>query len=49
METNHISLFPDEHFFDIRPYQYGWEECKPSRYMAPSSEKKAVPGAVSAK
>ncbi len=35
METNHISLFPDEHFLDIRPYQYGWEECKPLHSFGP--------------
>ena len=35
METNHISLFPNEHFLDIRPYQYGWEECQPLHSFGP--------------
>ncbi|XCP83513.1 AraC family transcriptional regulator [Roseburia hominis] len=35
METHHISLFPHEHFLDIRPYQYGWEECEPLHSFGP--------------
>ena len=35
MKTNHISLFPNEHFLDIRPYQYGWEECQPLHSFGP--------------
>ena len=35
METHHISLFPDEHFLDIRPSQYGWEECEPLHSFGP--------------
>lgn len=35
METHHISLFPQEHFLDIRPYQYGWEECEPLHSFGP--------------
>lgn len=35
MEIPHISLFPHEHFLDIRPYQYGWEECKPLHSFGP--------------
>lgn len=35
METHHISLFPHEQFLDIRPYQYGWEECEPLHSFGP--------------
>ncbi len=35
METHHISLFPHEHFGDIQPYQYGWEECEPLHSFGP--------------
>lgn len=35
MKKNHFSLFPHEHFLDIRPYQYGWEECKPLHSFGP--------------
>ncbi len=35
METHHISLFPNDHFLDIRPYQYGWEQCKPLHSFGP--------------
>ncbi len=35
MENHHISLFPHEHFLDIRPYQYGWEECEPLHSFGP--------------
>lgn len=27
MRAHHILLFPNDHSLDIRPYQYGWEEC----------------------
>lgn len=35
MKTYHISLFPNEHFLDIRPYQYGWEKCAPLHSFGP--------------
>ncbi len=35
MKTNHISLFPNEHFLDIRPYQFGWEQCQPLHSFGP--------------
>lgn len=35
MDTPHIALFPHEHFLDIRPYQYGWEECEPLHSFGP--------------
>lgn len=36
MGTNNISLFPNEHFLDLRPYQYGWEQCEPLHSFGPS-------------
>lgn len=35
MERHHISLFPNDHFLDIRPYQYGWEACAPLHSFGP--------------
>ncbi len=35
MEKHHIALFPNDHFLDIRPYQYGWEECAPLHSFGP--------------
>lgn len=35
MGAHHISLFPNDHFLDIRPYQYGWEECDPLHSFGP--------------
>lgn len=35
METHHISLFPNEQFLDLRPYQFGWEECAPLHSFGP--------------
>lgn len=35
METHHISLFPNDHFLDLRPYQYGWEECESLHSFGP--------------
>ena len=35
MGTHHISLFPNEQFLDLRPYQYGWEECAPLHSFGP--------------
>ena len=35
MKMHHISLFPDDHFLDIRPYQYGWEACEPLHSFGP--------------
>ncbi len=35
MEKYHISLFPNDHFLDIRPYQYGWESCEPLHSFGP--------------
>lgn len=35
MGTHHISLFPNDHFSDIRPYQYGWEACAPLHSFGP--------------
>jgi len=31
-----FALFPNDYFFDIRPYQYGWEECVPLHSFGPS-------------
>lgn len=36
MERYSFSLFPNDYFFDIRPYQYGWEECAPLHSFGPS-------------
>lgn len=35
MGTHHIALFPNEQFLDLRPYQYGWEECAPLHSFGP--------------
>jgi len=35
MGTHHISLFPNDQFLDLRPYQYGWEECAPLHSFGP--------------
>ena len=35
MERYSFSLFPNDYFFDIRPYQYGWEECAPLHSFGP--------------
>ena len=35
MEKHHIFLFPNDHFLDIRPYQYGWEACEPLHSFGP--------------
>lgn len=35
METYHFSIFPKEHFLDLRPYQYGWEQCAPLHSFGP--------------
>lgn len=35
MEKHHIFLFPNDHFLDIRPYQYGWEACGPLHSFGP--------------
>lgn len=29
------SIFPNEDFFDLRPYQYGWEECNSLHSFGP--------------
>ena len=31
-----FAIFPNDYFFDIRPYQYGWEECTPLHTFGPS-------------
>lgn len=36
MNDRSISIFPSETFLDARPYQYGWEQCKPLRTCGPS-------------
>ena len=35
MGIHHISLFPNEQFLDLRPYQYGWEERAPLHSFGP--------------
>ena len=35
MGTHHFALFPNDHFLDIRPYQYGWEACNPLHSFGP--------------
>ncbi|MBD5506629.1 MAG: AraC family transcriptional regulator [Lachnospiraceae bacterium] len=35
MGAYHFSLFPNDHFVDIRPYQYGWEKCAPLHSFGP--------------
>lgn len=35
MGRHHIALFPNEQFLDLRPYQYGWEECAPLHSFGP--------------
>ena len=29
------SIYPNEDFFDLRPYQYGWEECNSLHSFGP--------------
>ena len=29
------SIFPNEDFLDLKPYQYGWEECAPLHSFGP--------------
>lgn len=35
MKTHQFSLFPNVHFLDLRPYQYGWEKCEPLHSFGP--------------
>lgn len=35
MKKHHIFLFPNDHFLDIRPYQYGWKACEPLHSFVP--------------
>ncbi len=30
-----MSIFPNEDFIDLRPYQYGWEQCTPLHSFGP--------------
>lgn len=33
--THFHSIFPNEDFLDLKPYQYGWEECVPLHSFGP--------------
>lgn len=35
MNKYSFSIFPNENFFDVRLYQYGWEECDPLHSFGP--------------
>lgn len=35
MRTHFHSIFPNESFLDLKPYQYGWEECAPLHSFGP--------------
>lgn len=35
MGTHFHAIFPNEDYLDIRPYQYGWEECVPLHSFGP--------------
>ena len=35
MGTHFHSIFPNENFLDLKPYQYGWEECAPLHSFGP--------------
>lgn len=35
MGTHVHSIFPNEDFLDLKPYQYGWEECAPLHSFGP--------------
>lgn len=36
MKTYFFSIFPNENFLDLMPYQYGWEQCAPLHSFGPS-------------
>ena len=35
MDNFNFSIFPNENFLDLRPYQYGWEQCAPLHSFGP--------------
>ena len=35
MDELSFSVFPNENFLDLRPYQYGWEQCAPLHSFGP--------------
>ena len=35
MSSYSFSIFPNDNFLDLRPYQYGWEQCKPLYAFGP--------------
>ena len=35
MGTHFHSIFPNENFLDLKPYQYGWEKCAPLHSFGP--------------
>ena len=35
MSSYSFSIFPNDNFLDLRPYQYGWEQCKPLYSFGP--------------
>ncbi|MDO5298118.1 MAG: AraC family transcriptional regulator [Clostridia bacterium] len=35
MDNYSFSIFPNDNFFDLRLYQYGWEQCKPLHSFGP--------------
>ncbi len=35
MDAYSFHVFPNENFFDLRLYQYGWEQCKPLHSYGP--------------
>ncbi len=35
MSSYSFSIFPNDNFLDLRPYQYGWEQCKPLHSFGP--------------
>ena len=35
MDNYSFSIFPNDSFLDLRPYQYGWEQCAPLHSFGP--------------
>lgn len=35
MESHFHAIFPNEDYLDVRPYQYGWEQCAPLHSFGP--------------
>lgn len=35
MKNHFHAIFPNDNYIDLRPYQYGWEECEPLHSFGP--------------